>query len=470
MEETKKNKSEFSLLAICPLDGRYSKQVASLSEYFSEFALFKERVFVELKWLIYLNEHEIIPQMYKALNQTEIDTLYRIIDQFNVRECERIKELERTTNHDMKAVEYYLKEKLEENNLGKIKEFVHFTCTSEDINNLSYSLMLHKSLQMVYIPSLNKLLQDLKELISRTMSIGMMGRTHGQPASPTTIGKEIANFTMRIHSRGAWVREFRPNGKFNGAVGNLNAQSVAVPEVDWLKISEEFVGTLPGVRWEEFSTQIELHDSMVDLFSVLSHINTILIDFCRDMWGYISSGYFRMRVVPGEVGSSTMPHKVNPIQFENAEGNLGLSSALLTHFISKLPISRFQRDLSDSTVLRNIGLGIGYILCAFDSLGKGIGRLEADIETVEGELNGHYELLAEAVQTVMRKYGMDAPYEKLKEFTRGKVVTKEDYLQFVSTLELPEEEIELLVNLTPLNYIGYAPQLAQRAIDKITAL
>ena len=372
-----------------------------------------------------------------------------------------MKDIENKTKHDVKAVEYYLKNKFEEHKgLKKKKEFLHFTCTSEDINNLSYALMLKNAIDNILLPKLEKLIGIIRERAHEYADIPMMSRTHGQSATPTTVGKELANFVFRVDRQIKVLKLIRPLGKFNGAVGNFNAHIVTFPDTDWEKLAQKFVESL-GIEYNPYSTQIEPHDSLAQISNSFALANTILIDFSRDMWGYISLGYYKQLTVAGEVGSSTMPHKVNPINFENGEGNLGLANSIFGFFTSKLPISRFQRDLSDSTVMRNIGVAFAYSISAYAALERGMARIEVNEENVMSELDSHYELLAEVIQTVMRKYEIENPYEKLKEFTRGKTVTKEDFVKFINGLELPEKEKKSLLGLTPSKYIGLAPKLAK---------
>ncbi|CDW89759.1 adenylosuccinate lyase [Stylonychia lemnae] len=457
------------LTAISPIDGRYARQSHELRNFFSEYALMRYRVFVELEWFKRLFQEQITGFSDKEI-QFIIEQqpfLDKIFSEFSLEDAERVKQIEATTNHDVKAIEYFLKEKFDLNKegLAKYKEYLHFSCTSEDINNLAYALMVHHSLREVVIPSMQNLFGKLDSLAQQYAEIPMMSRTHGQSATPTTVGKELANFAYRINRQLKELEKIIPTGKFNGAVGNLNAHKVAYPERDWLKISQKFVEGL-GIEWNPYTTQIEPHDTIAQISLNISLTNTILIDFSRDMWSYISLGYFKQKNVKGEIGSSTMPHKINPIDFENAEGNLGMANALFTHFAQKLPISRFQRDLSDSTVMRNIGVAFSYTMQSVKALEKGLSRVEINEEVLKNELDSHYELLAEPVQTVMRKYDIPNPYELLKEFTRGKKVEKSDYLKFVEQLALPEVEKQMLRDLTPQSYIGYAAELA-RSVKKL---
>ena len=459
-----------SLTAVSPIDGRYASQSAWLREYFSEYALIKYRVIVEIKWFItmltdqnYTNSSasRVVSDM-DSLDESTINILNSIIDNFDVSEAEKVKAHEEVTKHDVKAVEYYLKDKFDEHEqLKNLKEFLHFTCTSEDINNLSYAMMVGKAIENVMLPELEKCIQIIQEKAHEYADVPMMSRTHGQSATPTTVGKELANFVYRVNRQIKVLKQIKPLGKFNGATGNFNAHVVWYPDLDWEEVSEKFVESL-GIEYNPYSTQIEPHDSIAQISNTFSLINTILIDFARDMWGYISLNYFKQLVVAGEVGSSTMPHKVNPINFENAEGNLGLANSIFSFFATKLPISRFQRDLSDSTVMRNIGVSFAYSISAYKALMRGLARIEVNKEAVLSELDQHYELLAEVIQTVMRKRRYPNPYEKLKEFTRGKNVTKEDFEEFINNLDLPKEDIETLLALSPSKYVGLAGTLAKK--------
>eukprot|EP00347_Sterkiella_histriomuscorum_P018053 403346969 len=461
---TKRITEVSQLTAISPIDGRYAKQSHDLRNYFSEYALMRYRVFVELEWFKRLFQEKIANFSDKEIQfiieqQPYLD---RIFSEFSLEDAERVKQIEATTNHDVKAIEYFLKEKFDQNpdGLAKYKEFLHFSCTSEDINNLAYALMVHHSMKEVMVSSLTDLFNKLDSLANLYANVPMMSRTHGQSATPTTVGKEIANYAYRVKKQLDHLQKITPTGKFNGAVGNLNAHKVAYPEKDWIQISKRFVEGL-GIDWNPYTTQIEPHDTIAEISLTFSLTNTILIDFCRDMWSYISLGYFKQKNIKGEIGSSTMPHKINPIDFENAEGNLGMANALFGHFAQKLPISRFQRDLSDSTVMRNIGVAFSYSIQSIRAIEKGLSRVDINHENLNNELDNHYELLAEPVQTVMRKYDIPNPYEKLKEFTRGKTVTRDDYLKFVESLDMPSQEKQLLLELTPQKYTGYAEELAK---------
>lgn len=449
-----------ALSAVSPIDGRYGSKTEPLREVFSEFGLIRRRVLVEIRWLQCLAAHEGIPEV-PGLSRAAVRTLSSIVDKFSEVDARRIKDIETTTNHDVKAVEYFIKERFDGNReLKTISEFVHFACTSEDINNLAHALMLRDGLHDVLLPAMRDIGTALAGVAQDTAEAAMLSRTHGQTASPTTMGKEIANVVARLRRQLAQLEQLQFLGKINGAVGNYNAHLSAYPEVDWQANAEAFVTSL-GLAWNPYTTQIEPHDYMAELFDALARFNTILIDFNRDVWGYISLGYFKQRTVAGEVGSSTMPHKVNPIDFENAEGNLGLANAVLHHMSSKLPISRWQRDLTDSTVLRNMGVGAAYSLIAYQSTLKGIGKLELNRERLAEDLDNSWEVLAEPIQTVMRRYGIEKPYEKLKELTRGQDMDAAVIREFVEGLELPEEVRRELLALTPASYIGNAAAQAR---------
>lgn len=450
-----------ALTAISPVDGRYGSKTQELRHYFSEFGLIKYRVMVEVRWLQKLAATAAIAEV-PQLSATANSVLNEIVDNFSVADAQRVKDIERTTNHDVKAVEYLLKEKVAANaELAAISEFIHFACTSEDINNLSHGLMLSDARSKVLLPLCDQLLADIKKLAAEHRDIPMMARTHGQPASPTTMGKEMANVYMRLKRQRDQIAAVEILGKINGAVGNYNAHLSAYPDIDWHQLSEEFVTGL-GLQWNPYTTQIEPHDYIAELFDAIARFNTILLDFDRDVWGYIALGHFKQRTVAGEIGSSTMPHKVNPIDFENSEGNLGIANALFNHLSAKLPVSRWQRDLTDSTVLRNLGMGFGYTVIAYQATLKGISKLEVNRAVLEAELNANWELLAEPVQTVMRKYGIEKPYEKLKELTRGKRITPADLHQFIDGLELPADVKAQLKQLTPASYIGSAIALTDK--------
>ncbi len=446
------------ILAISPLDGRYSSKVNSLAPFVSEFALTKYRVKVEIEWLKFLfNNPEF--QLPK-LDTHAIMLLDSIVTNFSVEDAKQIKNIEATTNHDVKAVEYFIKDKISPNTvLNQYKEMVHFACTSEDINNTSYALMLKESLNEIIIPELDKIVASLKHLSKEYKDISMMCRTHGQPATPSTMGKEIYNVVYRLKRQIKQLKNQEFLGKINGAVGNYNAHLVAYPNLNWDKLAQDFIENSLKLTFNPFTTQIEPHDYQAEIYDNLRRINTILIDFCRDIWSYISINYFKQKVKAGEVGSSTMPHKVNPIDFENAEGNFGLANAILGHLAEKLPVSRWQRDLTDSTVQRNIGVGFGYSLLGLSSLAKGIGKLEINVSAIQNDLDNNWELLAEPIQTVMRKCNVENAYEKLKDLTRGKKVDANIIKDFVNSLDLPSEEKAKLINLTPHNYIGLANKL-----------
>ena len=455
---------EFNTLkSISPIDGRYSKKTSDLSSIFSEFGLIKYRVLVEVKWLQALSRNaEIVelPNLYDSGANTLLDS---IATNFSVSDALHVKKFESTTNHDVKAVEYFLKEKISINHtLVSIREFIHFACTSEDINNLSHALML-KDGRDILLTQMRNVIELITSLSSENALIPMLSRTHGQTASPTTLGKEMDNYTDRLKRQIKLFDEVKIMGKFNGAVGNFNAHLSAYPDLNWENITKTFVESL-GINYATYTTQIEPHDYIAEYFHALNRFNTILIDFCRDIWGYVSLGYFKQRTIEGEIGSSTMPHKVNPIDFENAEGNLGIANAIGDHLASKLPISRWQRDLSDSTVLRNLGVSCAHSLISYASICKGISKLETNEEQMLSDLNNAWEVLAEPIQTVMRRYGVDNPYEKLKSLTRGQKIDTEIIKDFVGSLDIPFHAKEELSKLTPMNYIGDAIKLA-RNID-----
>lgn len=447
-----------ALTAISPVDGRYGSKTVDLRNYFSEFGLIKYRVMVEVRWLQQLAATTHIAEV-PALSAEANLVLNDIVDNFSLSDAERVKEIERTTNHDVKAVEYLLKEKVAANaELSALSEFIHFACTSEDINNLSHGLMLSEARSKVLLPQCDALLEAIKQLANEHKTVPMMARTHGQPASPTTMGKEMANVYMRLKRQRDQIAGVEILGKLNGAVGNYNAHLSAYPQLNWHQLSEQFVTGL-GLSWNAFTTQIEPHDYIAELFDAVARFNTILLDFDRDVWGYIALGHFKQRTIAGEIGSSTMPHKVNPIDFENSEGNLGIANALFNHLSAKLPVSRWQRDLTDSTVLRNLGMGFGYTVIAYQATLKGISKLEVNEANLRAELDANWELLAEPVQTVMRKYAIEQPYEKLKELTRGKRITQADLHVFIDKLALPDQVKEQLKQLTPANYIGAAVEI-----------
>jgi adenylosuccinate lyase len=453
-----------ALTALSPVDGRYGSKTKELREYFSEYGLIKQRVVVEVRWLQALAKHKDISEV-PAFSSAANTLLNNIVDDFSETDAQRVKDIEATTNHDVKAVEYFLKEKVADNaELQAINEFIHFACTSEDINNLSHALMLKGGRDDVLLPYCDQLISELTRLAKEYKSIPMMARTHGQPASPTTMGKEMANVAMRLKRQRAQIINVELLGKINGAVGNYNAHLSAYPNTDWHAFANEFVDGL-GITWNPFTTQIEPHDYIAELYDAISRFNTILIDFNRDIWGYIALGHFKQRTIAGEIGSSTMPHKVNPIDFENSEGNLGISNAILGHLASKLPVSRWQRDLTDSTVLRNLGVGLGYAVIAYQATLKGISKLQVNEASLRAELDNNWELLAEPIQTVMRRYGIEKPYEKLKDLTRGKKVNAAVMAEFIDKLDLPEEVKIDLKKLSPENYIGDAIRLVDQLLD-----
>ncbi|WP_312183098.1 adenylosuccinate lyase [Pantoea sp. CTOTU46764] len=447
-----------SLTAVSPVDGRYGDKVSPLRAIFSEFGLLKFRVEVEVRWLQKLATTVEIKEV-PAFDDDANAFLDAIVANFSEEDAARIKTIERTTNHDVKAVEYFLKEKVADvPALHAVSEFIHFACTSEDINNLSHALMLETARRDVIVPFWNKLIDAVKGLAHEYRDIPLLSRTHGQPATPSTMGKEMANVAYRLERQLRQLSKIEVLGKINGAVGNYNAHISAYPEVDWHQLSEQFVTSL-GITWNPYTTQIEPHDYIAELFDCIARFNTILIDFDRDIWGYVALNHFKQKTIAGEIGSSTMPHKVNPIDFENSEGNLGLANAMMQHLASKLPVSRWQRDLTDSTVLRNLGVGIGYALIAYQATLKGISKLEVNRDRLLDELDHNWEVLAEPIQTVMRRYGIEKPYEKLKELTRGKRVDAAGMQTFIDSLELPEEEKVRLKQMTPANYLGRAIQM-----------
>lgn len=450
---------ENNLLAISPLDGRYSNKVDYLNQYFSEAALMRYRVLVEIEWFIYLF-NDVKLKGTRVLKPTELKILRSIYEQFDVTNAIRVKEIEGVTNHDVKAIEYFIKEEIKETDIEKYDQFIHFACTSEDINNLSYACMIRDFLERDFVPVLSGLVQEIYSMAVSTKSLAMMARTHGQPASPTTLGKELINVVARIERE---LKILTDSGflmaKINGAVGNYNAHFVSYPEVDWIDVSKKFVQGL-GVAFNKYTTQIEPHDCYADIFDSVKRINNIILDFDRDMWTYISIGYFGQNTVKGEVGSSTMPHKVNPIDFENSEGNLGLANALLEHFSAKLPISRLQRDLSDSTVQRNFGSAFSYSILAYKSTIKGLSKCKVNKKVIQDDLKDSWELLAEPIQMVMRKNLVPDAYEKLKELTRGKNgITKSIVHNFIKKLEISAADKKRLLALTPESYVGLAEKL-----------
>ena len=453
--------SEHTLLALSPLDGRYAAKVEALRPIFSEYGLVKARVHVEVEWLLALAAEPGIVEL-PAFAPAAAARLRALASQFSVADAARVKDIERTTNHDVKAVEYFIKERLAgDTELGPSLEFVHFACTSEDINNLSYALMLRQARHDVLAPAIAGLAGKLRALAHEHAALPMLSRTHGQTASPTTVGKEIANTLARLERQSAQMAAVAMPGKINGAVGNYNAHVVAYPDVDWAGFAQRFVESL-GLTFNPYTTQIEPHDGIAELCDVQRRANTVLIDLCRDVWGYISLGYFKQSVKAGEVGSSTMPHKVNPIDFENAEGNFGIANALLGHFAEKLPISRWQRDLTDSTVLRALGTAFGHSLIGIDALMRGLGKLTANEQRLAADLDAAWEVLAEPVQTVMRRHGLPNPYEQLKALTRGHGIDEAAMREFVSGLDLPADAKQRLLALTPAGYVGLAETLAKK--------
>jgi len=449
-----------AIKALSPVDGRYCEKVNELRNIFSEYGLIRYRILVEVRWLQRLSDEPEIAEL-APLTSVMKDVLNDIIDNFSIDDAERVKKIEATTNHDVKAVEYFIREKLGDGpETQALKDFLHFGCTSEDINNLSYALMLRSARVDVLIPQMRELRSKLSALAKENAGLPMLSRTHGQTASPTTLGKEIANVIARLDRTQKQFANCEILGKFNGAVGNYNAHTIAYPDVDWPGIAHRFIESL-GIMPNAYTTQIEPHDWTAEYSHALMRYNTILIDFSRDIWGYISLGYFKQKVTRDEVGSSTMPHKVNPIDFENAEGNFGMANAMLGHFAEKLPISRWQRDLTDSTVQRNFGSAVGHVLIALKSLSKGIDRLEVNSAAISADISNAWEVLGEAVQTVMRRYGIPEPYEKLKGLTRGQAVSKEILQDFIKTLDIPDEEIERLLALSPESYIGLAAEQAR---------
>jgi adenylosuccinate lyase len=449
------------LSALSPLDGRYHKQVAPLAAYCSEAALIRYRVRVEIEWLIALAQEPGVAEV-RPFSAATVAELRQAVAAFAESDAARVKEIEARTNHDVKAIEYWLKERFAGHaEVAAAAEFIHFACTSEDINNLSHALMLADAREQVTLPALDRVIDRLRTLAHELADAPMLARTHGQAATPTTMGKEIANVVHRLRRARARIAAVRLSGKINGAVGNYNAHLAAYPALDWEGFARNFVEAL-RLEFNPYTTQIEPHDALAELFDACASANTILIDLDRDIWGYVSLGYFKQRVVAGEVGSSTMPHKVNPIDFENSEGNLGLANAVLRHLSDKLPLSRWQRDLTDSTVLRNVGVALGYGLLGWVSCLKGLNKLEANPSALRADLDATWEVLAEAVQTVMRRYGLPEPYEQLKALTRGKGITRESLQQFIGQLAIPDAERARLLALAPWTYIGKAAELAKR--------
>lgn len=457
------------LTAISPVDGRYGARLGNLKEIFSEYGLIKNRVKVEVSWLRMLANHPGIVEVPELSSEAE-NHLMKLVDEFTLEMAERVKEIERTTNHDVKAVEYLIKEHFADNaELMAINEFVHFACTSEDINNLAYALMLKDARADQIVPAMDKVIEKLAEMSVEMADIPMMSRTHGQPASPTTAGKEFANVAYRLQRQVKQLMNVQIMGKINGATGNYNAHLAAYPALNWYDLTEQFVQSL-GLAWNPYTIQIEPHDYIAEYFHAMQRFNTVLIDFDRDVWGYISMGFFKQKTVAGEIGSSTMPHKVNPIDFENSEGNLGIANAIFDHLGQKLPISRWQRDLTDSTVLRNLGVGVAHTMISLQATMKGLSKLEVNAQAMADDLDNNWEVLAEAIQTVMRRYGIEKPYEKLKELTRGRRVNKEIMQDFVDSLDLPDEAKQALREMTPASYIGNANNQATNIELALTIL
>lgn len=449
------------LTAISAIDGRYGKQTSELRHTFSEFGLIRKRVEVEIEWLKTLSSTPELTEV-PAFSPEALKFLDDIVSSFSIEEAERVKTIEKTTNHDVKAVEYYLKEKVESmNEVAKVSEFIHFCCTSEDINNLSYALCLKEARADIILPTMKQLIDLTSESARDYSDIPILARTHGQPATPSTLGKEFANFVYRMNRQYLQFSEVNLLGKNNGAVGNFNAHMVVYPDIDWTKVSQTFIEESLGLTFNPYTTQIEPHDYCAELFASISRFNSILLDMDRDIWTYIMIGYFKQRTVAGEIGSSTMPHKVNPIDFENSEGNIGIANAVFDHLGSKLQVSRLQRDLSDSTALRNIGVGFAHSLVSYKSTVKGLKKLQINDEAINKDLDDNWEVLAEPIQTVMRRHGVDSPYEKLKELTRGNRVSKQGIQKFIEGLELPERVKDELLDLTPFTYVGNAEKLAK---------
>jgi adenylosuccinate lyase len=450
-----------SLTAVSPIDGRYASKTEDLRPIFSEFGLIHHRVLVEIRWLQHLAASPTIAEV-PAFSEHANKILDGLVDNFSEDDAQRVKNIERTTNHDVKAIEYFIKEKIAGNaELDAVSEFVHFACTSEDINNLAYALMLREGRNQVILPLLDEIIDAVRQMAHEYAAIPMLSHTHGQPASPTTVGKEMANVAYRLQRQREQVADVNLLGKINGAVGNYNAHLAAYPDMDWAGMAKTFVESL-GLTWNPYTIQIEPHDYIAELFDALARYNTVLLDFDRDIWTYISMGFFKQKTVAGEVGSSTMPHKVNPIDFENSEGNLGLANAIFAHLAQKLPISRMQRDLTDSTVLRNLGVGLAHSVIAYQSSLRGISKLEVDQTRLAAILDDNWEVLAEPIQTVMRRYGIEKPYEKLKELTRGQRVNAEAMQTFIENLDIPEAEKQRLIKMTPATYIGNATDQADK--------
>ena len=450
-----------TLTALSPLDGRYARKAAPLRQYLSEYALIRYRTLIEVRWLQHLADEPSVAELV-ALDSPLKDVLNDVVDKFSLDDAQHVKAFEAVTNHDVKAVEYFLRDKLDgtKGASTNLIAFLHFASTSEDINNLSYALMLRDARQRVLVPLMKQLAIDLRTQAHKLADVAMLARTHGQPATPTTLGKELANFVARLERQAEQFESVEICGKFNGAVGNFNAHAIAYPEADWVGITDRFLESL-GVAPTRYTTQIEPHDWIAEYCHALARFNTVVVDLCRDVWGYISLGYFRSRPTPGEVGSSTMPHKVNPIDFENAEGNLGVANELLAFFAAKLPVSRWQRDLTDSTVLRNLSVALGHTLVALDACMRGLGKLDADPALIAADLEARWEVLAEAVQTMMRRYGLADAYEQLKDLTRGRPIDRDTLREFIAELDIPTEARDRLLALTPSTYTGLAADLAR---------
>ena len=453
-----------ALTAISPVDGRYQNKTDVLRPIFSEYGLFRFRVLVEIEWLKKLSKNPNIKEI-ESFSASSISLLDNIKNNFSIDDAEQIKKIEKITNHDMKAVEYFIREKIQSDpKLKNVSQFIHFACTSEDINNLSYALMLKDARENILLPKLQKLIIILQEMSDSYASIPMLSRTHGQTASPTTLGKEMAIYVYRALRQMKQFENIELLGKLNGAVGNFNAHFAAYPDINWMSLSKEFIEEL-GLTWNPYTTQIESHDYMAEYFHTLARTNTILIDLCRDLWGYISLGYFNLKPIKGEVGSSTMPHKVNPIDFENAEGNFGIADSIFEHLAMKLPTSRWQRDLSDSTVLRNAGVGIAHTIIAFDSTVAGLSKIDINKDVIHEDLKDSWEVLTEPIQTVMRRYNIDNAYEKLKELSRGQKINKEILHNFIEQLDIPDDAKSRLKELNPSNYLGNA-EIQAKSIKK----
>lgn len=453
-----------ALTAISPVDGRYQNKTDVLRPIFSEYGLFRFRVLVEIEWLKKLSKNPNIKEI-ESFSASSISLLDNIKNNFSIDDAKQIKKIEKITNHDMKAVEYFIREKIQSDpKLKNVSQFIHFACTSEDINNLSYALMLKDARENILLPKLQKLIIILQEMSDSYASIPMLSRTHGQTASPTTLGKEMAIYVYRALRQMKQFENIELLGKLNGAVGNFNAHFAAYPDINWMSLSKEFIEEL-GLTWNAYTTQIESHDYMAEYFHTLARTNTILIDLCRDLWGYISLGYFNLKPIKGEVGSSTMPHKVNPIDFENAEGNFGIADSIFEHLAMKLPTSRWQRDLSDSTVLRNAGVGIAHTIIAFDSTVAGLSKIDINKDVIHEDLKDSWEVLTEPIQTVMRRYNIDNAYEKLKELSRGQKINKEILHNFIEQLDIPDDAKSRLKELNPSNYLGNA-EIQAKSIKK----